>query len=127
MDERRRMTVKECEDVIRQETEKMPGIHHTLLLERASEKGCTVKKTNEKAIKQLLDRRNIAGVLAKRRKCYVLKSADAYKGDMPVIFAARIAAISGRLGTMKNGFIAHSLDAQQFMCDGMCERIETVN
>lgn len=124
MNERRRMTVKECEDVIRQEIEKMPGIHHTLLLERASEKGCTVKKTNEKAIKQLLDRRNIAGVLAKRRKCYVLKSADAYKGDMPVIFAARIAAIYERLDTMKNGLSNHSLDAQQFMCDEMCERIE---
>ena len=124
MDERRRMTAKECEDVIKQEIEKRPGIHHTLLLERAAKRGCTVKKTAEKAIKQLLDHGEIAGVLAKRRKCYVLKSADAYNGDMPARFAARVAAISERLDTMKDGFTTHSLDAQRFVCDEMCERIE---
>ena len=103
--------------------EECPCIHQTPLLEKICENHIMAKKTAEKIIKQLLEDREIYVVRVKNKKCFMLTSDEAYRGDLPALFAKKTVALRERLDKIEKNFTRHSSDAQQYICDDLCDRI----
>ena len=110
--------------IVKQIIEKNDRIYHTLLLDKINENRCMAKKTAEKIIQKLLERGEIVSFVQKTKKCYMLKSHEAYKGDLPTMFARRSAAMKEKLDKIEKELGSHSYESQLHMCDEFWNHME---
>lgn len=117
------MTDREREVVIKQIIGENRLIHYTLLLDKAHEISGMARKTADRIIRKML-KREIVSIRVKNKDCYLLKSDEAYKWDLPAMFADRMAATRKKLDRIEREFTRHSYDAQQSIYDDLCKRID---
>ena len=110
--------------IVKQIIEKNDHIYHTLLLGKIDEDNHMAKKTAERIIQKLLERGEIVSFVQKTRKCYMLKSHEAYKGDLPTMFARRSVAMKEKLDKIEKRLGAHSYESQLHMCDEFWNHME---
>lgn len=82
------------------------------------------KRTTERIIQKVLERGEVASFGQNTRKCYVLKSNEAYIGDLPTMFAKRSAAIKEKLDKMEKGLDEHAYLSRLHMCDEFWNHME---
>ena len=118
------MTKEERRTRVKCLIEEDPGIHHNLLCETIDERELGAKRTAERTIRQLLERREIVSFTAERRKCYMLASDEAYKNDLKRMLTARVEALKVELDSRVKRMEEHSYEAQQHLLEGLCGDIE---